>query len=407
MIRSKVVDKKEERISYNTKIFDMEFEVHGEDLPTTYACIKQTFDLSNAKILLEDKYPGPIRKYFGWFENLVDRIDKTTWAYKILNQLVTITNIYLDIAKDSYILIVVLWLVGGPSAVILTPTRLTSVFIYGMIGTLFIPLVLGSIYNAQEEVKDQKIPPERKYQKYFQAIVLCLFTPLQVTSNYEANKLKRRLKILNASEKDEVLKLMKEGPKVRRKYASYVRIELGMETYLQLSSQIILWLLSNTRTATVGGLQNMFQSVGDWFLWASIALSIKTLFFVYLKTEKLLKPHFPITSTIFLSVWIIVSALNRVLVTTLYFCPSLGLFDILGHWKRELIPYSEDLHEKMINTNEVHLYNATVFAWTNLNRWNYETNSPPSYTLYTGGKPGKLTMIENNHKFHIYIEIIF
>ena len=301
----------------------------------------------------------------------------------------TVINIYLDIFKDTYILIVVLWLVGGPSAVILTPTRLTSVFIFGMIGTLFIPLIFGSIYNTQMELREHNVPIERKTLKYIQAVILLLFRPLKVASDYQANKLKLQQKICNGSPKKEVLKLLKEGPIVRRKFADYVKIELGMETYLQLSSQIILWLLSNTRTPTVGGLQNMFQKIGDWLLGVSIALSIKTLFFVYLKTEKLLKPHFPFTSTIILSAWIIVSTVNRILVTTLYFCPSMGLFNILEHWRRELIPYSETLHKELIKTNEVYLYNASIFNWTDLNRWNYTANSPPPYSIYTGLTLGK------------------
>ena len=195
-------------------------------------------------------------------------------------------------------MIAVLWLVGGPAAVILIPTRLTSVFIFGMIGTLFIPLILGSIYNTQEELREQTVPLYRKILKYLHAIFGSFFRPLQLASKYEANKVKRRQKILDYSQQAEVLRLMKEGPSLRRKYASYVRIELGMETHLQLSSQIILWLLGRTQTPTTGGLQNMFQQVGDWFLGVSIALSIKTLFFVYLKTEKLIKPYFPFTSSI-------------------------------------------------------------------------------------------------------------
>ena len=133
----------------------------------------------------------------------------------------------------------------------------------------------------------------------------------------------------------------------------------------------------------------MFQKIGDWLLGFSIALSIKTLFFVYLKTEKLLKPHFPFTSTIILSLWIIVSTFNRVLVTTFYFCPSMGLFHILGHWRRELIPYSETLHEELIKTNKVYLFNTSVFNWTDLNRWNYTANFAPPYTIYTGLTLGK------------------
>ena len=239
------------------------------------------------------------------------------------------------------------------------------------------------------ELRENPELMKRKTLKYIQAIILILFKPLKVASDYEANKIKIRQKICDGSRKKEVLKLLTEGPIVRRKFADYVKIELGLETYLQLSSQIILWLLGNTRTPTVGGLQNMFQKIGDWLLGVSIALSIKTLFFVYLKTEKLLKPHFPFTSTIILSLWIILSTFNRILVTTFYFCPSLGLFNILAHWRRELIPYSETLQRELIKTNEVYLYNASVFKWKDLNRWNYTANSPPPYSIYTGLTLGK------------------
>ena len=389
MILSKEIDSKEERISKNTQIFDMEFQYHAEDIPSTYSCIKRTYTLSNAKVLFEDKFPGLMRNYFEWIEIIQNRVDKTSWAYQLLNQTVAITNVYLDMAKDAYILVSVVWLVGGPTAVLLTPTTLTSVFIFGSIATLIIPLITASIFITEDKLKGQNTNSRTKILKYLQSILLCALTPLEVVTQYQANKVKRRKQIVFESKKNEVLTLIKEEPILRRRYASLVQIELGLESYLQISSQILLWLLSNTSTPTVGGLQNMFQKVGNWILGVSIALSIKTLFFVYLKTESLHKPHFPFTSTIFMSLWIIVSTVNRVLVTTLYFCPSLGLFNILGHWRRELIPFDNGLHNELAKNNEVHLFNTSVFFWNDLNRWNYKTNSPPPYSIYTALSLGK------------------
>ena len=305
MILSKEIDSKEERISKNTQIFDMEFQYHAEDIPSTYSCIKRTYTLSNAKVLFEDKFPGLVRNYFEWIEIIQNRIDKTSWAYQLLNQTVAITNVYLDMAKDAYILVSVVWLVGGPTAVLLTPTTLTSVFIFGSIATLIIPLITASIFITEDKLKGQNTNSRTKILKYLQSILLCALTPLEVVTQYQANKVKRRKQIVFESKKNEVLTLIKEEPILRRRYASLVQIELGLESYLQISSQILLWLLSNTSTPTVGGLQNMFQKVGNWILGVSIALSIKTLFFVYLKTESLHKPHFPFTSTIFMSLWII------------------------------------------------------------------------------------------------------
>ena len=45
--------------------------------------------------------------------------------------------------------------------------------------------------------------------------------------------------------------------------------------------------------------------------------------------------------------------------------------------------------KELIKTNEVYLYNASIFNWTDLNRWNYTANSPPPYSIYTGLTLGK------------------
>ena len=73
------------------------------------------------------------------------------------------------------------------------------------------------------------------------------------------------------------------------------------------------------------------------------------------------------------------------------FIPSLGLFDLLHHWKYEQIPFKVRLEYAKnfpINPNDkIILYglNETVF-WLELDRWDYTNKNnptPPHYSLYT------------------------
>lgn len=68
-----------------------------------------------------------------------------------------------------------------------------------------------------------------------------------------------------------------------------------------------------------------------------------------------------------------------------FFIPSLGLCNLLFHWKAEQIPFDirgehpEDILE-MFN------FNRTVF-WSDIHRWDYSDpnkSNPPHYSLYTG-----------------------
>ena len=73
-----------------------------------------------------------------------------------------------------------------------------------------------------------------------------------------------------------------------------------------------------------------------------------------------------------------------IMVIVLFFTPSIGFFSILGHWKMEQIPYSKRLNERFEANNTVYLYNTKPFNWTDLNRYNYTSNTAPEYTMYTG-----------------------
>ena len=157
----------------------------------------------------------------------------------------------------------------------------------------------------------------------------------------------------------------------------------GLEAVFQLSGQIIYLLLSSTGSPTTGGLEKMFQTTSDVLLVLSISLSVKTIYFVTLKTISIQKPFLPFTTKLVLLAWIIVSASLRVIALVFYFIPGFGLFSTLGHWKLEQIPYSKSLNHQFKYNDTVYLYNNTPFSWTDLNRYNYFSDIGPDYTLYT------------------------
>ena len=125
----------------------------------------------------------------------------------------------------------------------------------------------------------------------------------------------------------------------------------------------------------------MFKKTSDVLLALSIVLSIKSIYFITLKSIKILKTFLPFTTHFFLMLWIIVSSSARVMSLVCFFIPSFGLFSILGHWKFEQTPYSENIRERFEKNNTVYLYNSEPVAWTDLSR--YTSDSGPEYTVYT------------------------
>lgn len=127
----------------------------------------------------------------------------------------------------------------------------------------------------------------------------------------------------------------------------------------------------------------MFKKTNNFLLVLSIALSIKTICFVTLKTISIQKPFLPVTSKLVLMLWVVISSSVRVMSIVLFFTPSFGLFSTLGHWKLEETPYSDALNSRFKTDNLVYLYNSEPIAWANLNRYSNETSSISEYSVYT------------------------
>ena len=135
----------------------------------------------------------------------------------------------------------------------------------------------------------------------------------------------------------------------------------------------------------------MFKKTSNVFLALSIAWSVKSIYFVTLKTISIMKPFLPTSTKLVLMLWIIVSSSARVMAIVFYFIPGFGLFSILGHWRMEQTPYSYTVNVRFKDDKTVYLYDSEPVAWTDLNRWTYTTDrynnsvplNAPEYTMYT------------------------
>ena len=105
--------------------------------------------------------------------------------------------------------------------------------------------------------------------------------------------------------------------------------------------------MARTATATTGGLESFFEE--DSFLGfkanptailaVSVSLSLFSAILTHIKTLVAEKGFLRIKQKITVFCWILFASIRRIMTFITFFTPSLGLFNILYHWKAELYPF--------------------------------------------------------------------
>ena len=177
---------------------------------------------------------------------------------------------------------------------------------------------------------------------------------------------------------------------------------LGLEGFYQIPMQIVLLLMATTETATTGGLESFFEK--DSFLGikaspttvltVSVIVSITSAILRRVKIVVTEKGFLRVKPKLAIFIWTLCATVRRVLSFIIFFTPSLGLFDLLYHWKAEAYPFKfRTNHAKKFNTPpnpaaKIELFNMTeTVYWSEYDRWDYsdpQHPAPPSYKLYTG-----------------------
>ena len=161
---------------------------------------------------------------------------------------------------------------------------------------------------------------------------------------------------------------------------------------VQVTITILLLLLNRTDTPTTGGLETIFDDGKTWDATTVLVVSVTWSMFSTIKTHTNLtileKGFCPTSSKLVVLAWATFATLRRIISLIVVFVPSMGLLDLLHHWKWEHVPYQlrQENAQTISPEDKISFFglNGTVL-WSQLDRWNYtsEVSLPPNYTEYT------------------------
>ena len=163
-----------------------------------------------------------------------------------------------------------------------------------------------------------------------------------------------------------------------------------MEVYIQVTVQILILLLFQTKTPTTGGLTTIFEQRPfglDPTLVFVLSTSWSLLSCIRLHTKLIAidKGFCKMTSQFFIFLWGTFATLRRMLSLVAFFIPSMGLFSILHHWEWEQVTFSAFFTNRTDFKIRLYGLNKTIY-WSEVDRFNYSNPlhpTPPPVTNYT------------------------
>ena len=401
LIQTKFTKSRNEISGISVQFLKFERKYHKENESEMFCCIRKKIDPLVYHIL----FPGLIHRILDKLENSfqcnsisrllfwLKRNEKLHKAIHSIKTLLVIETHYFDLLKDSFVAISILTAIGGPSSVWNFPGKFSSVVAVLMVATIIFPLMLSCLQlSSTLQTKSDSFLSRLRLQVGI--ILFSIFCPFLLHEAYESSKAKlRSLSMKKQNKRDFIVDQLRLTRSHKTQFVQFMRVELGLEMFYQVTLQVLLVLLSRTQTPTTGGLQKMFEHTSvfglsaEVILYLSILWSLRSCIRLHLKSIKTMKGYLPTTTMIIACLWSSAAIVKRILSMTVFFMPSLGLLDILFHWKAEQIPFK--IRRAYNNAVNVHLHNLSseFVLWSDLDRWdhsNIKSRKPPSYALYTG-----------------------
>ena len=182
--------------------------------------------------------------------------------------------------------------------------------------------------------------------EYLLDICTSLIKPIQLQFELAAIKLvKNKLLILNDATmapnfKDVVMKIKCLEEEILR----HTRLHLGLETIFQVTTDAVLLLYAQSTTRARQGLSSLFDKNTNFFMGFSLPpelvigtlLAINFLSFIKVQMNGMIEGYasnYSILGKVVLIISIVCATLVRIASMTLYFTPTLGLFDLLRHYQ--------------------------------------------------------------------------
>ena len=202
-------------------------------------------------MVLDFYYQGFIAKILEKFPKCEEKINfYTDWLIRnnAIRTGVTVFSVllfYMDILKDSYIVITIFYIIGGIQSLIIFPTNFTSVLVLSLAASVIAPLLLSSLQlacNNPEMVFNMpksKRSDGRRFCMQFAIFLFLFFNPVFLLYVHKKNA-----KNMRSKDDEKILKALEFCRSIRIQYTKYIKIELSLEAFIQISIQIVLLLMS-------------------------------------------------------------------------------------------------------------------------------------------------------------------
>ena len=264
---------------------------------------------------------------------------------------------YIDLVKDI-LLLSILWnyITDSEGSILMTPYHdFPRVLTLVMLSSILLTEACGALVLASSSLFQDMGIAKRCLCLLLTPLMpaFCLFEEM-MTKIAEANSLEK-LKFQNehstngdtTSIEDQLSKY-----RVRQRIVKSLRAELraganSLEHVVQLVANILVILVSKSKTRTVVNLGEIFLSKIEAFLYLSTAYSFFSLIRGQMNYVVSRKDGFVgILGKIVLVIYFLLSTITRVSAVLLMLTPCLGLFDIMSHFKMSKYSFDLDFFEE-------------------------------------------------------------
>ena len=225
------------------KLYALESEVHNNNVNDVYCCLHKNLDPVIVEVILENQFPGFIKKCVEYFENLkgirtlVDFLDENRFLILFKDTIVRLVKIeleYLDILKDSFLAFSLFTITGGYNSIIKLPSHFANIVVLCFFASVVIPIFFATLHLVIHNpfMVFYIMPSETinsRIKKTVMTLLCCLLSflnPVLLVNAYEGAK--DRTKAMAKSMNAELVQQMDNLNKIKHQWVTFIKIELGM-----------------------------------------------------------------------------------------------------------------------------------------------------------------------------------
>ena len=210
-----------------------------------------------ANMVIDARYPGFVVRHLSYINKISDffsSFERFHSARLLIGKSVTIVAQYSDIFKDIFLLSIIVKMNGGPRTLYEFRWTFSSIIIICLTTTIVGPLLISSIqlaisnpgliFNSRQDdkwsVRLMKVG----------VILTCFINPIILKVAHENIKEKIRGYSQTSDPSEKLIQLVNKKKELKNKLSKLLKVDLGLELIYQISLQLILVLLSMSKTPT-------------------------------------------------------------------------------------------------------------------------------------------------------------